>query len=387
MNSYDTFHWCLYKVLCPVFKIMFIDISKGKVLNKHGFVFVSLTFVCAVASCVNGCRISILAGSNVDAFLCIFGVTMALQVFIRRCREKGFGYIAFSNNTLTSFKIWYKYICLWDLRKLMEVVNFIEHTYKTMPNHPACCKFARLTETFVKILMTYYVIIMGAMLMLFVVWPFINDSGSLILPMIVPGTDPNTTMGSLICICYQIPMCPIAGLIMYGSETLIVMIFVNMPMISSIITYSVHELETAIKNGNKSNSEIRSEFISIILLHKKYNEYEYILGFLFFIYTMDRIDNNLFYFRAINNIQQGFFIICLFQISSAFICVIMTSSVIIRVSGVLLFLLSFEKKNSDFVYLGREFIGICFHIARNFSHYDIFNTGRCDSNFGNYIFN
>lgn len=153
------------------------------------------------------------------------------------------------------------------------MINFIESIYRTMPDHSACIKFAKITSTIVKMLFMYYAMIIALLEIMIFVRPIVMRKMSLAVPMIIIGTDPNTILGFVICTLYQMPLAAIACVIMYQVESLIVVVFINIPMISSIITQELDRFETKLRDGLIAKPKVTSVLINYILIQLKYNEY------------------------------------------------------------------------------------------------------------------
>lgn len=46
MNGQEKFDWCLWQIIVPMFKCVFIDAANGRINNKYGY-FALLTFFSA----------------------------------------------------------------------------------------------------------------------------------------------------------------------------------------------------------------------------------------------------------------------------------------------------------------------------------------------------
>lgn len=141
-----------------------------------------------------------------------------------------------------------------------------------MPDHPVCGEYATLTRKIIIALYWYYAVTMTIILALIIAWPCLKHE--LLMPMILPGANLNSIKGISICIAYKIFIAGFGALIVCQAEVLIMFIFVNMPMVSSIITHGIRQLEIDIKNEIKTNvkPKIRTVLIDLILLHRKYKQ-------------------------------------------------------------------------------------------------------------------
>lgn len=142
-----------------------------------------------------------------------------------------------------------------------------------MPDHSVCCEYATFTKKIIKFMYYYHAILMVVVTTIFVLWPCFTHK--IMMPLVIIGVDLNTAKGLAICMVGLVAVTPWALIILCQAEVLIVFIFVNMPMVSAIITHNIRQLEIDIKNGIDSNIkiEIRTVLIHIILLHRKYKEY------------------------------------------------------------------------------------------------------------------
>lgn len=165
---------------------------------------------------------------------------------------------------------------------MLTIANFIEKMYRqqqcTTPiarkyrNYALCSKYANIIEFSLKALITAYTVI-GV---LYALYPFVlfavTREKIVPLRMYFPGIDEQSTIGFGFLITFNAAFVFCALTAVMPIDALTVIIFVNMPMVSSIIIRQLDEFRDRLRGGSIAAHEIRGDFLGMVAMHRTYNE-------------------------------------------------------------------------------------------------------------------
>lgn len=165
---------------------------------------------------------------------------------------------------------------------MLTIANFIEKMYRqqrcTAPiatqsrNYAMCSKYANIIEFSLKALIAAYSVI-GV---LYALYPFalfaVTREKIVPLRMYFPGIDEQTNAGFGFLITFNavFVFCALAAVM--PIDALTVIIFVNMPMVSSIMIQQLDDFRDGLRAGRIAAHEIRGEILRMVDMHRTYNE-------------------------------------------------------------------------------------------------------------------
>lgn len=172
------------------------------------------------------------------------------------------------------------YFIIKDLRSLLEIAEFIREIYmknaRTINttnffNYGLCRKYGSITERIVKIMISLY----GLTTFTIILFPgilFFLDERRLPLCIYVPGLDDQSDLDFSILFVYNSIALIIGMFIACAVNTLILIIFANIPMIATIIIHQLEELKMALMDPECPSSEIKYRILNIVLMIEKYKK-------------------------------------------------------------------------------------------------------------------
>lgn len=157
-----------------------------------------------------------------------------------------------------------------DIQTFVEVANFVLEIYDENHLNPLCFKFAVITENIIKIISVFYTVV------IIVVAAYIGASAvysdKMTMPTIYPGIAVETIEGNISNAILQI----LFGAISMGCwmvfDTMVTVVFVNMSMVSQILTEKIVALEDWLREEKLDAKASRQKVLAIISSHIKYNE-------------------------------------------------------------------------------------------------------------------
>lgn len=162
---------------------------------------------------------------------------------------------------------------------MLRIADFIEEMYsqqqstkaKQSRNHAMCSKYANIIEFILKAGISAYTLV--AMLYAFYPFGLFAATREKVVPlrMYFPGIDEQSTIGFIILITFNavFVFCALAAVM--PIDALTVIIFVNMPMVSSIIIRQLDDFRGELDSGTIAMHAIRGNLLAFVAMHKKYN--------------------------------------------------------------------------------------------------------------------
>lgn len=165
-----------------------------------------------------------------------------------------------------------KYTCINDLHQLFKIAQFIEEIYGKTSHQQVCTKYMNITGKLFQILKIMY----GSVGITLVISPMLYYlvSGKMLptLPVYFPDMNADTFSNFLLIHCVHSIMNLVASYLVYVFDTLTIVVFVNMSMVSALIAEDIKELQCELQQHRYSTSATNLRLLKIILMHKKYNE-------------------------------------------------------------------------------------------------------------------
>lgn len=167
-----------------------------------------------------------------------------------------------------------------DLRKMTEIIQFIEDIYRknsavSSTYHDLCIKHANLSSLVVKVgCLTYFlsiVLYQSSSAISYICNGIVTPAMGLYFPLIEEYPSGSVQLTLLVIYNYFILFIDYFVLVAY--DLMIFIVFVNMPMTSEIIQRRLIEMELVLLDDavNKTNNG-KHHLLDIICMHAKYNE-------------------------------------------------------------------------------------------------------------------
>lgn len=175
-----------------------------------------------------------------------------------------------------TFQILVKYMFVDDWRLLVDIAIFIEGIYaknSTKQNttyYAICDKYGKLSELIVKSVALFFATFI--FMIFFLTFCESVYTGHVVLPMRIylPGIDADTIGGIAILLINNVVQTACCILIVVSYNSLIFLIFANIPMVSLIIIGHLNELNEILGKRNRNIADIK--LLHIIFMHRKYKE-------------------------------------------------------------------------------------------------------------------
>lgn len=168
---------------------------------------------------------------------------------------------------------------MYEVRSLVEISEFIGEIYKRNAKPRStyyyysmlCEKYANRSVLIVKIVIYVYSIIVYILYFI-----LLNGAnlyyGKMDLPLHVHLPGDESAIGFAFTAIYNYAGCICACFIICTYDSLMFLIFANMPMVSSVIIGHLDELKLALLDPDCDDREIKHRLYNIVLMHKKYKE-------------------------------------------------------------------------------------------------------------------
>lgn len=276
MDAHQKYHWCIHVALRILFKITFRDVFAERP-RLTGANYVVIGFFLSVL--FGGCY-TILFYRNLTAFLSIVAVFALTQVDSPFVLMSQICIIPTTTKTIYSQAL-FKYMFVNDTQMLLEIADFIEDIYKqnakprgqNVHYSNLCEKYADRSIVILKVVVCGF----AGMHCCFVSALFLDNwlKGVMapIFRIYLPGLDEHTLFGAIFLNIFNYVVILVADLIIPPFDSLIFIIFANIPMVASVITGHLDELRKALPHAYyRKTRDINNRLIQIIFMHKKYKE-------------------------------------------------------------------------------------------------------------------
>lgn len=174
-------------------------------------------------------------------------------------------------------QVFLKFIFVHNISIVNDVMEFIANIYsensKSQAKHYEMCqKYAPLSQLILKVWGSVYFTIFQTAIAISILEYLITGDMKPFMHIYIPGIDNYSATGftMLLVLNYILGVCCFFTLIPIDSTFFV--IFANFPMISTILTDKLNELNASLENVRKSPRDIHLEFISLIAMHRKYIE-------------------------------------------------------------------------------------------------------------------
>lgn len=151
----------------------------------------------------------------------------------------------------------------------MHMLALIENIYDKNPhNSRICTKYIKLTEMIVKFgILLDLAIIFNVGFILQLLYNFIGGNAYPTFPLLIPGTDLETTIGCVLALMLQSLMIIISWIPLIGFDTMLAVIFVNFKMLADLLIERIDDLSTS-----QSTRDVQKKLYDIIWMQRRNNE-------------------------------------------------------------------------------------------------------------------
>lgn len=215
-----------------------------------------------------------------------------------------------------------------DLQVFIDIVEKIVKVYKQIPDDDFSHNHLKNAQTILKAILKFYIICScGASIYLILYW-FLSQNKRIIFPLLLPGFDIRTMVGSAISVVFQILSSSLGITILCIYDSTIVFIFINMHIISLLIINQINDLEMMVRNEKHDDGKNSDwNLIGIIQSHREYNrwdKFQILLHYSLHCHWNSSISYTLYtIFSWISDMQTIFHKICSYQIGTNFIIAVL----------------------------------------------------------------
>lgn len=167
-----------------------------------------------------------------------------------------------------------KYIYTAESPQLLRLLALIETIYAKNPSDDSVCgHYVRTTERILKagIVVCFSFIFFDA-LVFPMLWHFvISGQRYPTFPCLLPGIDINTALGLIVTHTIQTLLLVFGLLTICIVDIFIVIIFANIPMMSTIIVQNIDRLQELLATKRRSLAEIKRQLLHVIWMQREYD--------------------------------------------------------------------------------------------------------------------
>lgn len=161
-----------------------------------------------------------------------------------------------------------------DINTLLKSIAFIGQLFALHANddaHRICAKYIRITEqiTIIGISACLCLIINNAILIP-ILWLWLTGDRYPIFPYMWPSTDVNTIGGFVLAHGIQMIFLTFGFFAICFLDTLIVIIFANVPMVATLIVHEIQQFQMTLHNYRKQMRNVKVQFVKILCMHQRY---------------------------------------------------------------------------------------------------------------------
>lgn len=176
---------------------------------------------------------------------------------------------------MSSTQICLKYIFVPRLKPLIEICDTISEVYQknskfTMKYYGLCHRYADLTSRMIKVVIFAYFIVIALYTSPYIVAYF----GPIrVIPCmgLFRGSGEMNSERFAMLLSYQYSVLISCYLVLVAIDLLIIVVFVNLPMLSDIIIGQLGELNDELLKGKESLQMVRKRFQQVVMMHNEYN--------------------------------------------------------------------------------------------------------------------
>lgn len=281
MDPAKKFHGCIHNILRPHFKITFQDVFLNAFQGSIKYSIGHHLTVLFLASAIFG---GVYALTNYDYSDDLTGLCNTLTALLSVIEVLGKKFDLL--NTKTHFccschlclQLLFKYYFVCDIQSLLNIIRFFEDVYKKNSNdklardYKLCAKYADLSQFVVKATIITHHILMAIYSTFLLVSYYITGNILPLMPFQFIGIDSKSTYGIAFLVAFNVVV------VVYGTRLLIVfnsilfITFINMIMVSSIITGQIDDLRAYLMVPKRNRTEIKRRIKNIVYMIAKYDE-------------------------------------------------------------------------------------------------------------------
>lgn len=178
---------------------------------------------------------------------------------------------------LNSSQICLKYIFVPRLKPLIDICDSLIEVHEsnskfTMKYYGLCHQYADLTSRMIKIVLFAYFIVIGLYTSPYIV-AYFGPTRVIPCMSLIRGSGKMTAERFAMLLTYQYMILISCYLVLVAIDLLIIVVFVNLPMLTDIIIGQLRELNDVLAEGRESMQMIKQRLQQIIMMHNKYNLY------------------------------------------------------------------------------------------------------------------
>lgn len=165
------------------------------------------------------------------------------------------------------------YLWILDYKAFFKVIQFIEGVYANSIGSEICIKFSKVTQLVLKLVIWFYTFACGFGL-LYISLRSIFAENKLVVSIILPGISSRQFWALVFLVSYHIWASLICCVIIGLLDAMIVLVFLNTLMVSSIIEQQIDQFQEYLRIGRMSEIEIKHKLMKLALIIERFNEYE-----------------------------------------------------------------------------------------------------------------
>lgn len=174
-------------------------------------------------------------------------------------------------------KLFVKYVFVNDLRSLVDLCDFMGDIYQQNSEPPStyynlCQRYANISKLILKIGIFAYTFMHILFLGMLVGEAIYRRALIPPLRIYLPGVDEGTYIGVAVLILFNYVISLTGCFVFCSYDSLICVIFANMPMVASVITGHLNEMRERLLDEDCDGDEARERLTRICLKHYRYKK-------------------------------------------------------------------------------------------------------------------
>lgn len=274
LSNVHRFRCCVHKILRRWIALIAIDVHfvHCSLEYNYGTCIISLIFALGW-TCMFYYALFDYKYAHIPSFHPMYSLCVVFAGF-EVCFEYDFGVKTTYIVHFRLLQVVSKYYFMVKSTPFLHLLTFIESIYaRNLPNSRVCTEYVQLTERIVKIAISIYIILVVHMDVIFqLVYNIIGGHFYPMMPFLIPGLNIDSFYGRCSALLLQSLVLTFGWATITAFHTMMMIIFVNVPMLSTILIEHIDQLERIQSVWRFRKGRVRQKLYQIIWMQRQFNE-------------------------------------------------------------------------------------------------------------------
>lgn len=276
MNPHERFEWCLKQIICPAFQLISLNVFQSNYERKMGYYVISIiycmTFLTYFYTVYAYDIVTVIMSLTMACMMLEVSIYCVLRIWLR-----------YDSSQIILFKqVFSKYISDWNTVILSEIIDFYKGIYAVHLQTPSHAKYHKMCNKYSKItvlvmfasLIAYT--LMASSFFISLAFLYSRDPNDVQPPigLLLPGCEDHSSRNFVLLFALNVAILMLSVCIVVPYDTLLYVIFANMPMVSTEFSYKIHDFDQALTDQSRVRNtygDVKLRMHDIIKLQRQYD--------------------------------------------------------------------------------------------------------------------